>query len=127
MTVAERLRRAVEGVPAEGAVTLPVRAVRRWLEEAEDGGARRDGAGKGEDVADLTVPELAEALERAESTVRGWLPDVPGAYKLGGEWRVPRDAWRAYLDGLADDEDGGPPEVRSAPSASLDSWREDGS
>lgn len=126
MKVAERLRRAVEGVPAEGAVTLPVRAVRRWLDEAEDGGARRDGTGRGEDVADLTVAELAEELDRAESTVRGWLPDVPGAYKLGGEWRVPREAWREYLDGLAEDEDEGPPEVRSAPSASLDDWREDG-
>lgn len=124
MTVAERLRQAVEGVPEEGSVTLPVRAVRRWFEEAGEE-ARRVRNGGEAAVADLTVPELAEELGRSESTVRGWLPDVEGAYKLGSEWRVPRDAWRAYLDSLAETDGERPASVRSSPAAELDDWREE--
>jgi hypothetical protein len=115
----------IEGVPEGGAVTLPREAVARWLEEAADGPKDAAHSTNG-DVADLTVTDLAEALDRSESTVRGWLPDVPGSYKLGQEWRVPRDAWRAYLDGLAaKSEEGGPPEVRSRPGAALGDWREE--
>lgn len=120
----QRLRQAVQGVPDEGAVTLPAHSIRRWLEGVDSEGA--DGAVNGSEppVADLTVSELAERLGRAESTVRGWLSDVDGAYKLGGQWRVPRDAWRRHLDGLADDGEDGPPEVRSNRTAELSDWRD---
>lgn len=125
MNLAQRLRQAVRGVPDEGAITLPAAAVRRWLEEVDSGASEGAHEGRGETVADLTVPELADELGRSESTVRSWLPSVDGAYKLGSEWRVPRDAWRRHLDRLADDGDDGPPEVRSSASASLDDWRQE--
>lgn len=113
----------MQGVPDEGAVTLPASAVRRWLEEE---GMPSNGHENGKpDVADLTVKEIAEELGKSTSTVRGWMPDVPGSYQLGAEWRVSRENWRAYLDSLADDEeDEGPAEVRSSRSASLQDWRD---
>lgn len=122
MNVADRLRQAVDGLPDEGAVTLPVEAVRRWLEEADDAPSDGAAAGKGAPVADLTVAELADELDRSESTVRSWVADIDGAYKLGAEWRVPRTAWRRHLDRLADDGDEGPPTVRSG-AADLGDWR----
>lgn len=113
----------MEGVPEGGAVTLPREAVVRWLEEAgeepEANGDRRP------EVADLTVAELAEKLGKSESTVRSWMPDVPGAYRLGNEWRVSREDWRAYLDGLAEEQGEEPATVRSAPGSDLDDWREE--
>lgn len=124
MNVADRLRQAVDGLPDEGAVTLPVEAVRRWLEEADDAPSNGDGAGKGAPVADLTVAELAEELDKSESTVRSWMPEVEGAYRLGNEWRVPRRAWRRHLDRLADDGDEGPPTVRSG-AVDLGGWRDE--
>lgn len=123
MELSERIRDLLSGLPEGASVTLPRRVLVSWLEEA-GGGAEAGARGPREDVADLTVPELADALGRAESTVRGWLPDVPGAYKLGGEWRVPRPAWRAYLDGLAQEEDEETPEVRSKRTAGLGDWRD---
>lgn len=122
MNVAERLRQAVDGLPDEGAVTLPVQAVRRWLEEADEASSDESGAGKGAPVADLTVVELAAELDKSESTVRSWMPDIEGAYRLGNEWRVPRTAWRQHLDTLAKERDGGPPTVRSG-DANLSDWR----
>lgn len=122
MNVAERLRQAVQGVPDEGAVTLPVEAVRRWLEEADDAPSNGAGPGKGAPVADLTVSELADELDKSESTVRSWMPEVEGAYRLGAEWRVSRAAWRRHLDRLAADGDEGPPTVRSG-AADLGDWR----
>lgn len=119
MTIAERLRRAVQGLPEGASITLPVGVVRNWLsdlpEEADD---NRFG--------DLTVPELAAELDRAESTVRGWLNagDIPQAYKLNGrEWRVPRTAVRDFLDRQRD-EDEGPGRIRSR-GGKLGDWRED--
>lgn len=73
-------------------------------------------------VADLTVADLAEDLGKSESTIRSWLP-IPGAYKLGAEWRIPREAWRAYLDRLAEQGSEEPPGIRSKPSADLGAWR----
>lgn len=125
MNLADRLQKAVQGVPDEGAITLPAGVLRQWIQEADGGPSEGAAEGRGEPVADLTVPELADELGRSESTVRGWLPDVDGAYKLGSEWRVPRDAWRRHLNNLADDGDDGPPEVRSSASASLEDWRQE--
>lgn len=52
-------------------------------------------------VRDLRVAEVAEETCRSPSTVRGWL--ISGqlrGYKLQGpDWRVPRSALRASLDG----------------------------
>lgn len=55
-------------------------------------------------MADLTVADVAEALGRAESTVRGWLLEgALAGYKLRGrEWRVPRASLREFLDRQGD-------------------------
>lgn len=125
MTVAERLRQAVQGVPDEGAIQLPASTLRRWLEE-EDALSPNGHQGAGEEVADLTVSEIAEAHDKSETTVREWLQDVPGVYRLGNELRVSREDWRAYLDSLAEDEeDEGPAEVRSSRSTDLGDWRDE--
>lgn len=123
-TLARKLRRLIEGVPEGGAVTLPREAVAQWLQEVGEGAGSAETNGRPE-VADLTVEEIAEALELSPSTVRAWMPDVAGAYKLGGAWRVSRADWRAYLDRRAEDEEEGPAEVRSRPSAELDDWRDE--
>ncbi len=48
----------------------------------------------------LTVEEVAEILKRAPSTIRTWLGKgmIPGALKLGREWRVPRTALDRFLE-----------------------------
>lgn len=74
-----------------------------------------DGAGEG--IVDLTVPDVAEALGRAPSTVRQWCADgrLPGAYRLHGrEWRIPRSS----LARLRDQHD-----VQGAAPVDLGAWR----
>src|SRR5437879_848682 len=81
----DRLRKLAEAVPVGGAVIVP----RDWLEvqlqtlswEPVDGN-------------DLTVAQVAELLNRPESTIRDWLDSgrLAGAYKRGRVWRVPRTA-----------------------------------
>lgn len=80
MTLADRLRAAVDGVPEEGSVVFPVAAVRRWLETEEEGGPTRTA--EPEPVADwraalwsapaetrLGVHEAADALGRPVSFI----------------------------------------------------------
>lgn len=123
--LAEKLNRLIAGVPPGGSVTLPREAVEAWLKESCAGDVKGQDGGT-EPIADLTVPELAEELDRSKSTVRGWMPDLPGAYKLHGEWRISRADWRAYLENLRDDGEDGPATIRSKRSADLASWRNGG-
>lgn len=119
-----RIRRMIDGLPPGASVTLSRSTLEGWL----DGDREDEPAWKEADpVADLTVEEIAEAHDKAESTVRGWLQDVPGTYRLGNELRVPREAWREYLDGLSENGAGERPKVRSKRSADLGSWRGDDS
>lgn len=119
MTLAGRLRQAVEGLPEGASITLPVSVIRDWLSNLEAEAAE-------EDLGDLTVPELAEELDRAGSTVRGWLNagEIPQAYKLNDrEWRIPRAAVREFLD-RQKNEVTAPGRVRSG-DGSLGDWREE--
>jgi excisionase family DNA binding protein len=119
VTLAERLRRAVEGLPERASITLPVGVVRDWLSDLEE-------KANDERLGDLTVPELAEELDRAESTVRGWLNagEIPQAYKLHGrEWRVPQAAVRAFLERQRNEVED-PGRIRSR-GGSLGDWREE--
>lgn len=55
-------------------------------------------------VADRTVEQVAAALHRGPSTVRGWCSAgrFPGAYRLAHrEWRIPPAALAAFLRGQA--------------------------
>ena len=71
-------------------------------------------------IADLSVQEVADELDRAPSTIRGWLGDgkLDGYRFRGNEWRVPRESLRAFLEeernNCSDSEQ----------SADLGSWRE---
>lgn len=81
----------MDGVPDGGSVTLPVATIREWLE---------DSSQDDEPVSDLTVEEVAKIVDRAPSTVRGWLvsDEIPQAYKFKGEWRVPPAALEAFFE-----------------------------
>ncbi len=48
----------------------------------------------------LTTSETAARLGIAESTVRKWAPQWPGAQKLGRDWLIPESAlgWWAEHD-----------------------------
>lgn len=98
---------------------VPVRWVREILASLEEQG---DDGGLGD-----TVEQFAVRADRAPSTVRTWCADgrLPGARKLRGrEWRIPRSALRALLDG---DE---PPERErgvkrlDVPRGGLSAWRD---
>lgn len=119
-----RIRRLVDGLPQGASVTLSRSTLKEWIEGEPEAEAH---AGDVEPVADLTVEEIAEAHGKAESTVRGWLQEVPGTYRLGNELRVPREAWREYLDSLSENGAGDRPKVRSKRSADLGSWQDDDS
>src|SRR5690349_6226681 len=93
MTVDERLSQLVEVLPDETSVTLPVRTVREWL----NGASRVTPVSTF--VADLTIEQIAEKLDRKASTVRGWLNAglFDGAYKLRDrEWRIPELSLHAF-------------------------------
>lgn len=99
-TLEERLRRALDGLPDEAAVTWPVGVLRGWLAEPEQ-------EDEPEPLTDFTCQDVAEELGRSPSTVRGWCADgdLPGAYRLNGrEWRIPRASLRRYLDAQARDD-----------------------
>lgn len=51
----------------------------------------------------LTPAEAAQLLRVSELTVKAWARagDLPGAFKLGKEWRVERDALLAHIRGRA--------------------------
>lgn len=122
MTLRERLERLLEDLPPGGSVTLPRSALEEML-EATDAPLE----GREEPIADLTVAELAEELDRSESTVRGWCADdlIPEAYRLRGrEWRIPQEAARRFLERERDgDEEGSRSPALGGADASLSDWR----
>lgn len=119
-----RIRRMIDGLPQGASITLSRSTLEDWIDDETES---EPPARAREPVADLTVEEIAEAHGKAESTIRGWLADVPGTYRLGNELRVPREAWRKYLDSLSENGAGERPKVRSKRSADLGSWRGDDS
>ena len=50
----------------------------------------------------LTPAEAAVVLRVSETTAKDWARrgDLPGAFKLGKEWRIERDALLAYIRGV---------------------------
>lgn len=106
MGVREHLRRAVEGVPEGGAITLPVAAVRAWL--------REDRAERGDLPAgqrSYTTSEAAEVAGVRPSTVAEWakVGRLEGAWKTGedggGEWRIPEGALLDLMQARKDEGD----------------------
>lgn len=119
MSLRGQLEKLLEALPEGGSVTLDREALAELL-EAEPGPEE-------ERLSDLTVPELAEELDRGKSTVRGWLADglIPEAYRLRGrEWRVPPAAVRRFLEREAQGEERSPREVPLR-GGELGDWREE--
>lgn len=78
-------------------------------------------------IADLTISEIADRLDRSVSTVRAWCANglLEGAYRLRGrEWRVPSAALRGFLDRQGQSKTGRVPR-RTAGDIGVDltSWR----
>ena len=115
LDLVERLRTLAAALPADGSVTFS-RADLEALTGLEPTAEPKADT----TLADLTVEGLAEELGRSPSTVRGWAPQIDGAYRLGREWRFPRAAVRAWLDKQKE----GPAERKAAGGpADLGSWR----
>lgn len=123
MTLRERLERLLEDLPQGGSVMLTRSSLEKLLETSTEVPATR-----GTSIGDLTVHDLAEELDRSESTVRGWCADglIEGAYKLRGrEWRIPRAAARRFLEREANGEKERPtPALGRGQEVSLSDWRE---
>ena len=111
-----------------------LRDLQRWAENAPLGtlipadslAAMLSGVEDGDDrLADLTVEETAQQLNRAPSTVRGWL--IAGelrGYKLNHrEWRVSRASVREYLANQRNGS-GRSPSRSNGKAADLSAWRE---
>lgn len=84
ISIAERLRAIADAMPEGGAVTLPVRELREWLE-----------AEPAESQPDLTLDDLRARYFQGKSlsTLRSWCARklFPHAYKpAGGGWMIPR-------------------------------------
>ncbi|CAN5888130.1 MAG: helix-turn-helix domain-containing protein [Gemmatimonadetes bacterium] len=98
---------------------IPVEWVRAQL-EAEAG---QLGEAHAPETGDLSIEDVARLSNRAPGTVRGWCNSgqLPGAYKLRGrDWRIPRAAYRTFLDRQAEGAAKG--QGRDAP-VDLSAWR----
>ena len=98
-------------MPPGSSVVLPADWLRGELLAEDD---NDDGI-----LGDLTLVQVADALDRSVSTIRTWCNSnrMVGAYKLGRSWRIPR----AALDSLRN----GPVEAPTPLSrdADLGAWR----
>lgn len=114
MTLSERLRALAEALPSDASSVTLTRADLLTLAEGSGDAPLA--------VRDLTVEEVAQEVQRAASTVRGWL--IAGklrGYKLNGrDWRVPRAALRAYLDAQTRAPEKATP---SRATANITAWR----
>ena len=94
MTVDE-LHTLYESMPPGSAINLPRADIGQLLDEltSPDGDPR--------EVSDLTLPEVADRVGLAPSTVRGWCSRglLTGAYRLSGrDWRISAAALGAFLE-----------------------------
>lgn len=115
MSLQERLRQLVSALPSDSAAVTLTRADLMQLLEGDPNPFPANAP------RDLTVEDVAEAMGRAASTVRGWL--IAGhlrGYKLNGrDWRVPRSALREYLDR----QGANPDPLAPAGEVDISAWR----
>ena len=89
MRIADRIQKMIDGMPAGGAVTLPVDSLREWLSEA------------GTTIEhDLTVDDVAKFFDRSPVTVRAWIRGGRlRAYRFQRrEYRIPESALEEFQD-----------------------------
>lgn len=86
MMPAEHIRRAIDGLPPGSSLTITLKGLETWLEDAPDPNHLDP---------DLTVAEVAVFFKKSEFTVRRWLRDEElRGYKAGKEWRATKAACR---------------------------------
>jgi len=96
---ADRLLALADALPEGGTVVLDAGALRRLAGIEPE----HDDVTGGVVLDDLTPETAGELIGKSPSTVRGWCAagSIPGSYKLGRTWRIPRAALRSFLDGKA--------------------------
>lgn len=127
MTLETRLRRMVEAVPDEGQILLPVATLREWL-DSDTAGDEAEAGPTGGSLPDagLTIADVAAHTHRTTSTVRGWVSAgrFPNAFRIGREWRIPRDDLAAFL--APRERESAPPQSDSLTGrGDLGAWRRD--
>lgn len=126
MHLGERMRRMLDGMPEEGQITLPVCLLRAWL---EDETMLEDATANGASMPHpgFTVAQVAAHIGREESTIRGWVGAgrFPGAFKLGREWRIPREDLADALNSCGDNEAGRAREPEITGRGDLAAWRKE--
>jgi len=98
MNLLEWARQTVRILPSDTSAVTLTRADLRALVEGSG-----DGPFPAPSARDLTIEEVGEEVQRAASTVRGWLiaGELKGCKLNGRSWRVPRSALRACLEAQA--------------------------
>src|SRR3989304_4792394 len=89
MTLAQRIRQMITGMPADASVVLAVSSLEEWLKTERT------------TTADLALDDVGELFGRSVSTVRGWCQAglLPGAYKVNGRgWKIPQSAVKGFRD-----------------------------
>lgn len=102
MTLADRLRKLLDALPADGSATLSAATLAAWLADAED-------APQGHD---LSPAEVGARLGRSAATVRRWCAQgrMRGYQLAGRDWRITEQALAEYRRG-------------QLPPATLGAWR----
>ena len=93
-------------MPSGSVINLPRDDIGELLDELTPPDA------EGPEVGDLTLPEVADRVGRAQSTVRSWCSRglLVGAYRLNGrDWRVPPAALDAFLEAQGTQSSATPP------------------
>ena len=116
MSLIDRLRAIIDGMPDGGSVSLPV----TWLRDLLDAEGDAPGIGRL-----LTLDEAGEVVGRSPGTVRTWANSgqLEGAFKLQNRsWRVPEKALQNFIERQQAGEHE-PPTVRAGGPVDLSSWR----
>lgn len=112
------LSSAVQGLPDDAHLSLPV----GWLREKLNEDPPESFS------ADLTVKKAGELLDRHHTTVAAWCRQgrISQAYKMNGrEWRIPPAALEAFQRQLRNgDGDRSPRPSTNGREADLSAWRE---
>ena len=116
MSLVDRLKTILLGMPDGGSVSLPV----AWLRDLID--AEGDAPGMGRL---LTLEEAGEVVGRSPGTIRTWANSgqLEGAFKLQNRsWRVPEKALQSFIERQQAGKHE-PPTVRNSGSVDISGWR----
>jgi len=93
-----------------------------WLRRLAEEGAEATPEETANLPEELTIEEAAAVAKRAPSTVRGWAPQIEGAYKVHGrDWRIPRASLLSFMRSGASEAE---PDIEPPSEANLGDWRQ---